>query len=350
MASVVVGGTLMRSSANTFFVSLLVSNLVGWVFLLLASWHVPRSWRNIGTQTTWRPRLQQLLHGSTSSRTAFRRKLVSVNPFFWLASRSRFDPYISLFFVTLTAALLGWLFWKEQAPVMFMAITLMVILHLILRVNIAGAASRHFAEQRRSGALEFLLACTPMDTKDIVRGQWMALRRQFLVPILLVLLVDGFFIVTVFTSKSSSTIGSREQITAYLWFSAAMVAMLLFDCVALGWVGMWMGISQNKANRASGATLARVMVWPCAAATLIGFEPAIKHQSGYVFLAIWFVIGMICNSVLIVHSRKSLYANFRKLAATPYEEQSGLMAAIGRALGTAARPRSTAKPPPIPTA
>ena len=40
---------------------------------------------------------------------------------------------------------------------------------------------RQFAEDRHSGALE-LVVSTPLGVKEILRGQWLALRRQFLGP------------------------------------------------------------------------------------------------------------------------------------------------------------------------
>jgi len=345
--SAMIGGGVARLTPITFWPALIISNLFGWLFLTLACWHAPRCWQNVEIRTPWRTRLQKVWHGSVEARTRFRRKLVTINPFFWLASRMRFDPHVTLSSLFAAVAFILFIFWKFQGDVQTLAITLMVVLHLIVRILIASSASRHFAEQRKSGALEFLLACTPLDTKDLVRGQWMALRRQFLVPVIVVLFIDFIFAVILFISTAWPQSRSSSDLTDFFAFGAAMVLMLIADCIALGWVGMWMGISANRVNRAAGAAVGRVMLWPSLGALFITSQ--IGFDTGrYVFLAIWFTVGLVCDALLIVHARKSLYQKFRILAATPYEEQSGLMAALGRTFGQRAKLRRRATAGQIP--
>jgi hypothetical protein len=353
--SVLVGGTLTRFGANTFWLSFLVSHLLGWICLAAACWHLPRSWQNIGLSTNWRMRLQNLSHGSPTIRANFRRKLVAVNPFFWLASRARFDPHVTMALLIGAAAFLVWFSFKVRTPFAVFSIMLIVIFHLILRISIAASASRHFAEQRRSGALEFLLACTPMDTKDIVRGQWLALRRQFTLPFVLILCIDVVFLVIASTWKLD-VFGGRDNLHDYQLFVSAMVIILISDVIALAWTGMWTGISANKPNRAAGSAIARVMAWPTIAAFVIfavlkNYVPVFRDAEGHTMLSLWFFIGIGASIFCAIHSRSAVYKNFRTLAATPYEEQSGIMAAIGRTLGALFASRTklkAAKPPPIP--
>jgi hypothetical protein len=244
---------------------------------------------------------------------------------------------------------LAWLFLKVRVPLMPLSAMIMIALHAVLRLSVASTASRHFAEQRRSGALEFLLACTPLDTKDLVRGQWLALRRQFLAPLIYVLAVDALLITLALVFDRPRASFARDELLSYVLFVSGMVVMLIADCVALGWTGMWTGISVNKVNRASGTAFARIMAWPCIAAFLIfGAITLFREGNEFIILGLWFFIGIGCDIFWIIYSRKALYRNFRTLAATPYEEQSGIMAAIGRALGTVVRSKSTPKPPPIP--
>jgi ABC-type transport system involved in cytochrome c biogenesis permease component len=344
--SMMFGGAGIRFASSTFWPSLVVSHLFGWAFLIAACWHVPRCWQNVDVRTSVRNRLQQMWHGSTEARTNFRRRLVSINPFFWLASRTRFDPVLTVVYLLGAMAVILWFFFKVGIDVVALAITVMVVLHLILRVSIASSASRHFAEQRRSGALEFLLGCTPLDTKDLIHGQWLALRRQFLLPLIAVLSIDGMCVVLAsMTDFRSSGSGTG---TEFYVFSVAMVFMLIADSIALGWVGMWMGISANKPNRASGAALGRVMLWPCVGALFIASRLGIGNHGGYGLLALWFLVGVIFDAFLITHARKSLYAKFRILAGTPYGEQSGVLAAIGRAMGNAVKPHASANRGEVP--
>jgi hypothetical protein len=337
ISSAIMGGAVGGFGRISFWSAFAVSHLFGWMFLAVACWHVPRCWQKVETRIGVRTRLQRMWLGSVEARTQFRRKLVAINPFFWLASRTRFAPHISLLTLVAVAGFITWFFWLIQGDLMGLAITLMVILHLVLRIGIASSASRHFAEQRKSGALEFLLACTPLDTKDLIRGQWLALRRQFLVPLLVVLTVD-FGLAAALCIRSIHS--HNEDLINYLLFGTAMVLMLIADSIALGWVGMWTGISANKPNRASGAALGRVMLWPAIVAFFIGLQTGMFGDNGrYVFLGTWFVIGMICDALLVAHARNSLHEKFRALAATPYEEQTGILGALGRAFGNAARTR-----------
>jgi ABC-type transport system involved in cytochrome c biogenesis permease component len=345
------GGVAPFVAANSFWRALLVSHLLGWAFVLVASLHVPRCWQNIDVKLPWRTRLQSLWHGSIESRTKFRRKLIGINPFFWLASRTRFDPLMTMVILVVATVAIVWMFLRTGAPLMPLSIVLMLTLHLIVRVNISGSASRHFSEQRRSGALEFLLACTPLTPKDLIRGQWLALRRQFLVPLVFILLTDLFLMVVVTISDANTTAISRsEDLIAYNAFSVGMIVVLLCDCITLGWVGMWMGISHQRPNRAASAASTRVLVWPFLATFFIGTQIGFRANSLYSVLATWILISLVCDAIFFVHARKSLDEKFRELAATPYEEQSGIMASIGRALGKATRPHVQADPgeaPPL---
>src|SRR5207244_5842368 len=65
----------------------------------------------------------------------------------------------------------------------------------LFKALIAAQACRFFAESRRTGALELLL-CTPLRNRDLISGQFAALRRLFLWPIITFLLL-GFWPVIV---------------------------------------------------------------------------------------------------------------------------------------------------------
>jgi hypothetical protein len=343
---VLAGGLAPFMTATTFWRSLLVSHAVGWCFLAIACWQAPRSWQNIDIKLNWRARIKHRWYGPADSRAKFRRRLVSINPFFWLASRARFDPVFTLLWIFLALFLVLTFFTKTGIGPMPLTITMMIVLHLILRVNIASSASRHFAEQRRSGALEFLLGCTPLDTPDIIRGQWLALRRQFLIPIIIVVLLDLFFVVVV--AISSTGIG-KDDLALFMTFSISMMLMLIADSVALAWVGMWMGISCKRPNRASGAAISRVLVWPFVGMFFIASRIGFNHGGTYTVLAFWFFVGVICDAMFIVHARRSLHDKFRVLAATPYEESTGIFHTIGRAFGKSiARTQAgTGEAPPV---
>ena len=58
----------------------------------------------------------------------------------------------------------------------------------LLKLLLALQACRFFVDARRSGALEMLL-CTPLTSREIIRGQVLALRRNFQRPVVTLLVV-----------------------------------------------------------------------------------------------------------------------------------------------------------------
>lgn len=356
-ASIMFGGGLPGLMRVNFWSALAVSHLLGWLFILIASWHAPRSWQNVDIKLNWRARIQHKWYGSVAARNAFRRELVGINPFYWLASRSRFEPHTTWGALVTMSCLILWLFLKVGIDLTALSITLIVALHLIIRIGIASSASRHFAEQRKNGALEFLLACTPLDTKDLVRGQWLALRRVFLIPTVFVLSLDfGLLIIVLSTQWRPNSMLGPDGLLPYALFVVAMMMMLVLDAVALGWAGMWTGISTNLPNRAPGLAAARIMgypfAWTCVVSGIITALLEIRNiqQPGYVFLALWFGIGAGFDIFWIFYSRSAIYRKFRTLAATPYEKQTGLIAALGRALGRTWKSRARTGSPELPPA
>jgi len=61
-------------------------------------------------------------------------------------------------------------------------------LNLVIKVWFALEAGKQLSEDRKQGALELLLS-TPLTVQDILRGQRLALERQFLGPVMVVLMV-----------------------------------------------------------------------------------------------------------------------------------------------------------------
>ena len=86
-----------------------------------------------------------------------------------------------------------------------------------------------------------------------MRGQRLALRRQFLRPLLVVLGVELLFLMTVLRRAS----GWENQT---IWLGGMF--MLVADLVALSWVGMWRALVARSHNLATISTLVRVLVLP----------------------------------------------------------------------------------------
>ena len=169
-------------------------HLTGWLFLALASWRLPHCWQEKAGpgRLRWRDRFRQWTYGPPAFREDLRRELVGINPFFWLVSRNRLSaghfrrPSVAGGLFVDFGLCLQAIRMSRNVLFFFMVI----VGHLCLIGGVAAEASRHLEEHRRSGALEFILCSTPLQPGEILAGQWLALRRLFLPPLIFVLASD----------------------------------------------------------------------------------------------------------------------------------------------------------------
>ena len=196
-----------------FWWSLGLVHGLGWIFLALASTVAPRSWqdRPAGVRKLrWRERWKIWSHGSLKQRFAFRKRLLDVNAFFWLSARDRLKPMYVWFTLALLAC--GWLFglYKLQRDWLNPGILLLtaIVLNILIKTWFAAESGRQLAEDRKRGALDSLLS-TPLAIRDILRGQSLALQRQFLAPVATVLFI-GFLLMWKGRHELSETIEFDE--------------------------------------------------------------------------------------------------------------------------------------------
>ncbi len=93
---------------------------------------------------------------------------------------------------------------------------------------------------------------------EILRGQMLALRRQFLAPLLTVLVVECVFLV-------ASARQNRADVAELPFWVASWIAymvMLVADAFALSSVGMWISLTTKNPNRTTGITVFRILVMP----------------------------------------------------------------------------------------
>lgn len=282
---------------NYFWTSLLATHVAALAFLGLTCLILPRVWKEkAGGKKSfeWRRRWQRWKFGTTQASSKLRARLLDFNPFFWLASRDRLGWLAPLVFVAVFVIAAVWVAWKvgvsffsPAKPIggfVFAWFWATALLHLILLLRIAMAATHQFAEDRKSGALELLLA-TPFQVRRIVRGQWLALLRQIWGPMAAAFLVHGIFLwgllelivaeelpgrtgLDLLRALWHSDASGRVEVDWHLVFILKAVlwagALLFTHWITLGWVGMWMGLKTKRARNAPWAALALVMVppWP----------------------------------------------------------------------------------------
>ncbi len=304
---------------------------LGWIFLLLASLIAPRAWqeRPAGAQTLrWRERWHGLSYGNPAERAGFRRRLLDRGAYFWLAARSRLRPAYVWAVLGLVAC--GWVWglarsgrdWLDEMTYVLTGL----LLNLLIKVWFALEAGRPLAEDRRHGAFELLLS-TPLTVADILRGQLLALKRQFLGPVLAVLLV--FFLFAM--AASSDALSQQEPQDRAMWilFWAAGMVMLVADLIALYWVGMWSGLTARNPTRAAVGNLGRILVLPWIAlgfgvlVASIVWSNADDTQVLKLFLGLWFGLGLAADLGFGAWARHRLVTDFRLAATRRYESLPG---------------------------
>ena len=238
-----------RGVPGIYWLSLLISNLIGWLALWLASRHLPRSLEN-------KPRvksftfLKMFLQGDKPGAQRQRQnRLLEINPVLWLLEDS---PWLRATVWVLAAIGGGAMILITPLAGKFAGFASYFVsfpIYFLLKILFAVQVCRFFSEARRNGWLE-LMCCTPITTDEMVQGQWLALKRVFLWPVALLFLVN----VCMSTMFQTHTAGSQFGIV-HLLGSA-------LDFIGLGWFGLAMALSCKKPGTATGLTILFVLIVP----------------------------------------------------------------------------------------
>jgi hypothetical protein len=338
-----------KTRAHEFWWSVAIIHGLGWLALLLASLIAPRAWqdRPAGVQTLrWRERWRWWSYGNVAERTAFRRRLLDRSAYFWLAARARLRPAYVWGALGLVAC--GWVWglarsgrdWLDEMTYVLTGL----LLNLLIKVWFALEAGRPLAEDRRQGAFELLLS-TPLTENDILRGQLLALKRQFRGPVAAILLV--FFLFAM--AASSDALSQQEPQDQILWvlFWAAGMVMLVADLMALYWVGMWAGLTARNPTRATAVNLARILALPWVAlgfgvlVASVAWPNADDTQVLKLLLGLWFGLGLAADLGFGARARHKLLTEFRLAATRRYEPLPGFWKRLlgGGGLTSAAPPQ-----------
>lgn len=292
---------------------------LAWLSLGAASIVAPRSWqdRPPGAQSLrFRERLRLWTYGNLGERIAFRRRLLNRNPFLWLAGRMRLKPAAVWAVLFLIACLWVWglaKFRRDWLQVWIYYAT-GVVLNFLLRGWFAGEAARQLAEERKAGTLELLLS-TPLSVKEILLGQWLALKRQFLAPVLLVLAVECVLMV----ATASDTFEPEERI-GYISLWVYILVVFVADLAALYWVSMWQSLTSKNPTRAASRSLLRIFILPWVAFALVLLLVAIgsigsrSEPSWKFYLGLLFFLGLAADIGFAWHARYKLLTDFRLAA------------------------------------
>ena len=190
----------------------------------------------------------------------------------------------------------------------------------------AGEASRTMAEERKAGTLELLLS-TPLAVRDILRGQLLTLSRQFLGPIVVIMVIECLFM----AAPLSESFMGEERGLWLGWLGGGMV-MLVADLAALYWVGMWQGLTAKNPTRAASNSVLAILCAPWLVFALVVLLMGLLALSGVpekdpgakFFLGLWFIQGLGADLVFGAYARHKLLTEFRLAAQERYGTKTGL--------------------------
>jgi ABC-type transport system involved in cytochrome c biogenesis permease component len=304
-----------KTNPDRFWWSVGIIHFLTWLLVALASLRAPYCWQDKiagAGKVRWRERWQQWVYGGPEQRQALRRRLLPMNAFCWLASRARWKPKLVWIFLGFVGC--WWLYLRLKMEMNWwdesLGFTAALMLNSVFKLWIAIEAGQRLAEEQKMGTLELLLS-TPLNEGEVVRGQLIALQRQFLKPLIVCIGVELLFIIGI--SRYST-----ESAARVLSFGFRGLLLLLADITALIWVGLSSALTSKSPNHASISTISRVMILPW---VLYGAVVALANLTaggplpGWEFyLSAWFWLGIAADLGFGVPAWWRVRTRFRELA------------------------------------
>jgi hypothetical protein len=289
-----------------------------WLLIIVASQVLPRIWQDRPAEKgkiRLRDRWQTWVYGNPAKRKALRKRLLDINPFLWLAARSWFKPIGAWLGIAIIGA--WWLIvrtfldssWHDE----LLGFTTALLLNALLKLWIAVETGQRLADDQKLGALELLLS-TPLTVTDIIRGQFLALRRQFLGPLIFVFAVQ--FALTLAVAWHLPYYAARTRA-----FGNASLLLLAADLAAVFWVAIASALTAKNPNQASINTIFRILILPWLAwLTIITITNVwlMLHGSNELgwkfYLYLWVWLGLLTDAIFGLSAWWLVRTRFRELA------------------------------------
>ncbi len=321
---------------HDFWFQLGLQHLLGWIFLAVAALCIPRAWQE-KTTTNKGPRqsiTRWWRYGGLRSRKTWRSKVLTRDPVLWLALRDRWMTRLVWLAMAVAVAYLGDSFYRNvyrtgNPPLFYNSARVVEwLLALGVVLWIGSQACRMFVDSIRNGAMELILV-TPVTPHEVVHGQWTALWRTFLLPVLLLIGVESLQGVEILRKLFKSTTGAPGvpgfNMDAYQLVTLVTgIVTLLGNLLAVAWFGMWMGVTSRKTSIAVLKTISFVVVLPWLVAIFVQIGGMMVAVT-WLKLPFWTssiiaaVLELMKNIFFITWSRNQLLTKFRDRVALGWQ-------------------------------
>ena len=288
-------------SGNQYWLSLGTVAGVSWTWLALVTWRLARTWRDRPKNSGAWSRMKfwsRWCQPGSARRVALRRRLLEINPFFWLDGRRLVSaPVFMALMIGLVAVaslgvapLLGRIIRGGNSTYLIGSVFTWfwtgVAVHALVLYYAAMAASQRLAEDKQSGALELILS-TPTNDRILSLGLWLAYARRMLFPATAAVLAHFFFLwqaatLVILEPPQERPLGiTPGQLLWHLFLNRPipgwplewgfafalhilLLALVLFvvTWITLGWVGRWLGLRMKHPGFAPMVSLALVLIPP----------------------------------------------------------------------------------------
>ncbi len=233
---------------------------MSWLALLGAAALLPRMWQD----RAWPRKAASLWPAWLRSRVpgGRRRKWLDENPAMWLAMRGRSLP-VMFWGVIGTASVVAvgsWLLAGGSGAILLPLVFAALMIHGALSVWVAIEACHLGAAGRDSGTFDLLLT-TSLPVQRIIDGHLLAMRRTFLRPVLVLVIVE---VVLVLAHHFSLAAGERidlQRVVVTVSFLLAVAAFVL-ELQAVATFGFWQGLCTKRAGQAVTKTALLVVILP----------------------------------------------------------------------------------------
>jgi len=247
-----------RFPHSWFWLNFLVTQIYAWSLLGFACRIVPRAWQDSSSGK----RRSSLVKTKSVKGTSERKEVLAVNVFLWRAVQSARQR--TVVWLGLLAVALLWLASDSVLPVKRFDVNkdliTLLLAGMVLKIWLALEASATLSADRRSAALELLLT-TPLPEEEIIKGQRLALWRQFAEPAVAVFLANMLLL---FMEVLQLPVGSglTDERNLLVGLHLITAGSMLVDLVTLSWAAMWQGLIRPKSNQAAFIALLQMLLVP----------------------------------------------------------------------------------------